>query len=126
VSEFCQACCHGCYALFCKTPSRNWSIHDPKDIQKCGDLSSACKTVSWVTDVKESGVVTVGLTVEAKSWSVPLRTDVQQTAVKCPANIMSDASVTTETEVLFMSKFGNLSVGTWRRGTRDRDGDRDW
>ena len=39
---------------------------------------------------------------EAKSWSAPLQADVQQAA-----RIMSAA----EAEALFMSKFGNLSVG---------------
>ena len=44
--------------------------------------------------------------VEAKSWPAPLQADVQQAA-----SIMSAAAATAEAEALFMSKFGNLSVG---------------
>ncbi len=43
---------------------------------------------------------------EAKSWPARLQADVQQAAC-----IMSAAAATAETEALFMSKFGNLSVG---------------
>jgi hypothetical protein len=45
--------------------------------------------------------------VEAKSWPAPLQADVQQAA----KSIMSAAAATAEAEALFMSKFGNLSVG---------------
>ncbi len=44
--------------------------------------------------------------VEAKSWPAPLQADVQQAA-----SIKSAAAATAEAEALFMSKFGNLSVG---------------
>ena len=44
--------------------------------------------------------------VKAKSWPAPLRAGVQQAA-----SIMSAAAATAEAEALFMSKFGNLSVG---------------
>ena len=68
--------------------------------KKGGDPgASACKTA-------EAGAVTAGVGVEAKSWPAPLHADVQQTA-----SIMSAAAATAETEALFMSKFGNLSVG---------------
>jgi hypothetical protein len=46
--------------------------------------------------------------VEAKSWPAPLQADVQQAAAH---RIMSAAEATAEAEALFMSKFGNLSVG---------------
>ena len=51
-------------------------------------------------------MVAAGVCVEAESWPAPLQTDVQQAA-----SIMSAAAATAEAEALFMSKFGNLSVG---------------
>ena len=63
--------------------------------------ASACKT-AWATEAKQAGAVAGGVGVEAKSWPAPLQADVQQAA-----RIMSAV----ETEALFMSKFGNLSVG---------------
>ena len=61
--------------------------------------ASACKTAPWATEATEEGA--------AKSWPAPLQADVQQAA----ASIMSAAAATAEAEALFMSKFGNLSVG---------------
>ena len=74
---------------------------------------SACKTAPWATEAKEAGAVAAGVGVEAKSWPAPLQADVQQAA-----RIMSAAAATAEAEALFMSKFGNLSVG---RGGAEAD-----
>jgi ubiquitin C len=69
--------------------------------------ASACQTAPWATKATEAGVVAAGVGVEAKSWPAPLRAHVQQAAI----SIMSAAAATAEAEALFMSKFGNLSVG---------------
>ena len=61
----------------------------------------------WATEATETGAVAAGVGVEAKSWPAPLQADVQQAAT----SIMSAAAATAEAEALFMSKFGNLSVG---------------
>jgi hypothetical protein len=75
--------------------------------RKGGDQgASACKTAPWATGAKEAGPVAAGVGVEAKSWPAPLQADVQQAA-----RILSAAAETAEAEALFMSKFGNLSVG---------------
>jgi ubiquitin C len=75
--------------------------------KKGGDqAASACKTAPWATEAKEAGAVAAGVGVEAKSWPAPLLADVQQAA-----SFMSAAATTAEAEALFMSKFGNLSVG---------------
>ena len=50
---------------------------------------------------------------EAKSWLALVQADVKQAA-----SIMSAAAATAEAEVLFMSKFGNFSVG---RGGKSDD-----
>ena len=71
---------------------------------------SAGKTTPWVTETKETGVVVVGVDVEVKSWTAPLQEDVQQAAGNPTSIIMSITATTAETEALFMSKFGNLSV----------------
>jgi ubiquitin C len=68
--------------------------------------ASACKMAPWAAEAKEAGAVAAGVGVEAKSWAAPLQADVQQAA-----SIMSAAAATAEAEALFMSKFGNLSVG---------------
>jgi len=68
--------------------------------------ASVCKTAPWATEAKEAGAVAAGVGVEAKSWPAPLQADVQQAAC-----IMSAAAAAAEAEALFMSKFGNLSVG---------------
>jgi ubiquitin C len=71
--------------------------------EKGGDQgASACKTAPWATRATKAGVVAAGVCVEAESWPAPLQADVQQAP-----RIMSAA----EAEALFMSKFGNLSVG---------------
>jgi hypothetical protein len=71
--------------------------------KKGGDQgASACKTAPWATEATEPGAVAAGVGVEAKSRPA----DVQQAA-----SIMSAAAATAEAEALFMSKFGNLSVG---------------
>jgi hypothetical protein len=71
--------------------------------KKGGDQGgSACKTAPWATAATEAGAVAAGVGVEAESWPAPLQAHVQQAA-----RIMSAA----EAEALFMSKFGNLSVG---------------
>jgi hypothetical protein len=76
--------------------------------EKEGDQgASASKTEPWVTEATEAGAVAAGVGVEAKLWPAPLQGDVQHAA-----RIMS----ATETEALFMSKFGNLSVGGGGRG----------
>jgi ubiquitin len=67
---------------------------------------SACKTAPWATEATEPGAVAEGVGMEAKSWPAQMQADVQQ-----PASIMSAAAATAEAEALFMSKFGNLSVG---------------
>ena len=59
---------------------------------------------------KKVGAVAAGVAMVAKSWPAPLQTDVQHAA-----RIMSAA----EAEALFMSKFGNFSVGG---GGGDRHG----
>jgi hypothetical protein len=64
--------------------------------------ASACKTAPWATEAKKVGSVAAGVGVEAESRPATLQADVQK-AVR----IMSAA----EAEALFMSKFGNLSVG---------------
>ncbi len=64
--------------------------------------ASDCKTVPWATEAKEAGAVEAGVGMEAETWPAPPQADVQQAA-----RIMSAA----EAEALFMSKFGNLSVG---------------
>jgi ubiquitin C len=75
--------------------------------KKGGDQGAgACKTAPWATEAKEAGAVAAGVGVEAKSWPAPLQADVQQAA-----SIKSAAAATAEAEALFMSKFGNLSVG---------------
>jgi ubiquitin C len=75
--------------------------------KKGGDQGgSACKTAPWATEAKEAGAVAAGAGAEAKSWPPPLQADVQQAA-----GLMSGAAATAETEALFLSKFGNLSVG---------------
>jgi ubiquitin len=75
--------------------------------KKGGDQGgSACKTAPWATEATEAGAAAAGVGLEAKSWPAPLQTDVQQAA-----SIMSAAAATAEAEALFMSKFGNLSVG---------------
>ncbi len=56
--------------------------------------------------------------VEAGSWSTPLQADVGKAA--CPGHSVSAAPASAEAESLFMSKFGNLSVGGG--GGRDRTG----
>jgi ubiquitin len=77
------------------------------NMKKGGDQGgSACKTAPWATEAKEAGAVGAGVGVEAKSWPAPLQADVQQAA-----RIMSAAAATAEAEALFMSKFGDLSVG---------------
>jgi hypothetical protein len=74
--------------------------------KKGGDQGArACKTASWDTEATEAGAVAAGVGVEAKPWPAPLQADVLQTG------IMSAAAATAEAEALFMSKFGNLSVG---------------
>ena len=71
--------------------------------KKEGDQGAIdCKTAPWATEATEAGAVAAGVGVEAKSWPAPLQADVQHAA-----RIMSAA----EAEALFMSKFGNLSVG---------------
>ena len=76
--------------------------------KKGGDQgASACKTAPWATEAKEAGAVAAGVGVEAKSWLAPLQADVKQAAF----SMMSAAAATAEAEALFMSKFGNLSVG---------------
>ena len=76
--------------------------------KKGGDQgASACKTAPWVTEAKEASAVAAGVGVEAKSWPAPLQAHVQQAAI----SIKSGAAATAEAEALFMSKFGNLSVG---------------
>jgi ubiquitin len=78
--------------------------------RKGGDQgASACKTAPWATEAKEAGAVAAGVGVEAKSWPAPLQADVQQATHN--SRIMSAAAATAEAEALFMSKFGNLSVG---------------
>ncbi len=59
-------------------------------------------------EIKEAALVRRhrGL-VEAKSWAAPQQEDVHQAAT----SIKSAAAATAEAEALFMSKFGNLSVG---------------
>jgi ubiquitin C len=77
------------------------------NMKKRGDQGgSACKTAPWATEATEAGAVAAGVGVEAKSWPAPLQADVQQAA-----RITSAAAATAEAEALFMSKFGNLSVG---------------
>ncbi len=79
--------------------------------KKGGDQGAGvCKTVPWVTEAKEADTVCVG--VEAKTWSAPMQVDVQQVV-----RIKSAAAATAETETLFMSKFGNLSVGGGKEET---------
>jgi hypothetical protein len=86
--------------------------------KKGGDQGSgACKTVPWVTEAKEAGAVCVG--VEAKTWSAPMQVDVQQAV-----SIKSAVAATVETEVLFMSKFSNLSVGGGKEETDTKHGHR--
>ncbi len=76
--------------------------------KKRGDQgASACKTAPWATEATEAGAAAAGVGVEAKSWPAPLHAAVQQAA----RSIMSAAAATAEAEALFMSKFGNLSVG---------------
>jgi large subunit ribosomal protein L40e len=75
--------------------------------KKGGDQrGSTCKTAPWATEATEAGAVAAGVGVEVKSWPALLQADVQQAA-----SIMSAAAATAEAEELFMSKFGNLSVG---------------
>jgi ubiquitin len=75
--------------------------------KKRGDQAgSASKTAPWATEAKEAGTVAAGLGVEAKSWPAPLQADAQRAA-----SIMSAATATAEAEALFMSNFGNFSVG---------------
>ena len=64
---------------------------------------SASKTAPLATEAKEAGEAAAGLGVEAKSWSPPLQSDVEQAA-----GLMSGAPVTSEGEKLLMTKF-NLS-----------------
>jgi ubiquitin len=71
-----------------------------------GEGGSACKTAPWATEATEAGAVAAGVDVEAKSWPAPLQAGVQQAA-----SIMSAAAATAEAEALFMSTFGNLSIG---------------
>jgi ubiquitin len=79
--------------------------------KKGGDQGgSACKTAPWATEAKEAGAVAAGVGVEAKSWPAPLQADGQQAASIMSA-AASTAAATAETEALFMSKFGNLTVG---------------
>ncbi len=40
--------------------------------------AGACKTAPWATEAKEAGAVAAGVGLEAKSWTAPLQTDVQQ------------------------------------------------
>ncbi len=77
--------------------------------KKGGDQKgSARKAAPWATEAKEAGVAAAGVGVETKSWPAPLQTDVQQAAT---ASSMSAAAATAAVKALFMSKFGNLSVG---------------
>ena len=66
----------------------------------------------WATEAKETGGVSVGVVMEAKSWSAPMQANVQEAVT---------ASSTT-VDPLFMSKFVNLSVGG---GASETDG-RGW
>ena len=76
--------------------------------KKGGDQgASACKTAPWATEATEAGAAAAGVGVEAKSWPAPLQADVQKAAHR----IVSAAAAAAEAEALFMSKFGNLSVG---------------
>jgi ubiquitin C len=76
--------------------------------KKGGDQGgSACKTAPWATEATEAGAAAAGVGVEAKSWPAPLQADVQKAAHR----IVSAAAAAAEAEALFMSKFGNLSVG---------------
>jgi len=86
--------------------------------KKKGGGVSACKTAPWVTEATEGGAVAAGVGVEAKSWPAPLQQMSSKLQASCLLQQPLRGGGTVYVQVWQL-------VG-WRRGNRDRHGDRDW